>query len=95
MSTSSRTVEAFLGQTRQRRMGFCGGETALILKQQGEIISTPLPCFSWSLMEVKGLSRIEVCEEPNLRRGRRTGVCLETDETRKHRTFNRVLRKRF
>ena len=95
MSTSSRTVEAFLGQTRQRKMGFCGGETALILKRQGEIISTPLPCLSWSLMGVKGLSRIEVCEEPNLRRGRRTGVCLETDETRKHRTFNRVLRKRF
>ena len=95
MSTSSRTVEAFLGQTRQRKMGFCGGETALILMQQREILSTPLPCLSWSLMGVKGLSRIEVCEEPNLRRGRRTGVCLETDETRKHRTFNRVLRKRF
>ena len=35
------------------------------------------------------------CEENSHNRRRRVGICQRTDETREHRTFVRVLRKRF
>ena len=68
--------------------------------QQDDMVTVPLP----RLLKTEERHRHhrhhlhhrgEVCEERNLFGSRRNGVCQETDETRQHRTFVRVLSKRF
>ena len=58
-----------------------------------------LPCQTNGRPEVHGhrrLGRQEAdCKEKNQSERRRTGVCQDTDDNRKHRTFARVLNKRF
>ena len=44
---------------------------------------------------VRRTGRQQIYKEGNEPRGRRIGVCYETDETKEHRMFVRVLRKRF
>ena len=100
---SSRTVKTFvkkqsiqqhleMGPTR-RRNGFCGGEIKLPPIQQADMVTAS---FSRLLKteEQHRHHREEVCEERNLFGSRRNGVCQETDETRQHRIFVRVLSKR-
>ena len=92
---SSRTVKTFvkkqsiqehreMGPTR-RKNGFYGRETKLPPIQQADMVMVPFQHRH---------HREEVCEERNLFGSRRNGVCQETDETRQHRTFVRVLSKR-
>ena len=100
---SSRTIKTFvkkqsiqqhreMGPTR-RRNGFCGRETKLPPIQQADMVTAPFPRLL-KTEEQHRHHREEVCEERNLFGSRRNGVCQETDETRQHRTFVRVLSKR-
>ena len=101
--TSNGTVKTFvkkrsiqqhreMGPTR-RRNGFYGRETKLPPIQQADMVMVPFPRLL-KTEEQHRHHREEVCEERNLFGSRRNGVCQETDETRQHRTFVRVLSKR-
>ena len=46
-------------------------------------------------LPVRQTGRQQVYKEGNEHRRRRIGVCRETDETKEHRMFVRVLSKRF
>ena len=100
---SSRTVKTIvkkqniqrhleMGPTRRRKV-FCGRKTTLPPIQQADMVTAPFPRLL-KTEEQHRHHREEVCEERNLFGSRRNGVCQETDETRQHRTFVRVLSKR-